>query len=158
MRTAQDVQHTLDQLAPEIQVRFFDSPTATSQQAADNIGCELGQIVKSLLFIVDEVPVVVLASGDQRVDDRKLAALHETTRKKIKIATPDQCVTILGYLPGSVPPIAHITQGLTIWIDNALERYTQVYAAAGADNAIFPVTLARLIEITGGKLADVRRE
>ncbi len=158
MRNAQDVQAALAQLAPELEVRFFDSLTATSQQAADNIGCELGQIVKSLLFIVDEQAVVVLASGDQRVDDRKLAALHEVTRKKIKIATAEQCVTILGYMPGSVPPIAHLTSGHPIWIDSQLQRYDQLYAAAGADNAIFPVTLPRLVEISGGRIADLHRE
>lgn len=158
MLNAQHVQTVLAQLAPELEVRFFDSLTATSQQAADNIGCELGQIVKSLLFIVDEQPVVVLASGDQRVDDRKLAALYEVSRKKIKIATADQCASILGYTPGSVPPIAHVTTGHSIWLDSLLQRYTQLYAAAGADNAIFAVTLPRLLEITGGRIADLHRE
>lgn len=158
MLNAQHVQTVLAQVAPELVIRFFDSPTATSQQAADNIGCELGQIVKSLLFIVDEKPVVVLASGDQRVDDRKLASLYEVTRKKIKIATAEQCVTILGYTPGSVPPIGHLTNGHALWIDSQLQRYTQLYAAAGADNAIFAVTLPRLLEITSGQIADLHRE
>lgn len=155
--TPQHVIAVLAEKAPEITVRFFDTPTATSQQAADNIGCELGQIIKSLLFIVGDQPVIVLASGDQRVDDRKIAELYQVGRKKVKIATADQCLEILGYAPGSVPPLAHRTGGLPVYIDQSLQRYEQLYAAGGADNAIFPVTLARLPELCGGQFADVVR-
>ncbi len=156
--TPADVQNALDILNLDIQIQFFDSSTATSQQAADNIGCELGQIVKSLAFMVVEQPVIVLASGDQRVDDRKLANLYDVGRKKVKVASPEQCVEIVGYAPGGVPPFGHRTPNLPIYIDNSLERYEQVYAAAGAHNAIFPIQLAQLVEATGGTVADVKRE
>jgi prolyl-tRNA editing enzyme YbaK/EbsC (Cys-tRNA(Pro) deacylase) len=155
--TPADVQSALDQFNLNILIRHFDSLTATSQQAADSIGCELGQIVKSLAFIVDGQPVLVLASGDQRVDDRKLADLHTVSRKKIKIATPEECIAIYGYAPGGVPPIGHRTAHLPTYIDNSLARYEQLYAAAGAPNAIFPVTLAQLELITDGKVVDLVR-
>ncbi len=155
--TAADVQTALDNLGFGISIRFFDTPTATSQQAADNIGCQLGQIVKSIAFMVDERPVLILASGDQRVDDRKIAALYNVGRKKVKAASPDQMVAVFGYPPGSMPPLAHRTQGIDIHIDETLGRFDMLYAAGGAHNAIFPVTLAQLIAISGGRLTDVVR-
>jgi len=155
--TTTDVQAALDQLGLGIQIRLFDSSTATSQQAADNIGCELGQIVKSLCFIIDGQPIVVLASGDQRVDDRKLAEFYGVGRKKVKIASAEECVAIYGYEPGGVPPVGHRTPGLPIYIDDSLQRYEMLYAAGGAHNAIFPITLAQLTAATGGTIADVKR-
>ena len=152
-----DVQAALNQLNTGIAIRFFENTTATSQQAADNIGSELGQIVKSLAFIVDEKPILVLASGDQRVDDKKLAAMYNVGRKKVKTASPEQCVEIYGYAPGGVPPIAHRTPGLPVYIDDSLKRYEQLYAAGGAHNAIFPITLNQLQQITGGQFADVAK-
>ncbi|CAG1772907.1 Cys-tRNA(Pro)/Cys-tRNA(Cys) deacylase YbaK [uncultured bacterium] len=143
-------------------MRFFETTTATSQQAADNIGCELGQIVKSLCFIVEtdsgRQPILVLASGDQRVDDRKIAGWYNVGRKRVKIATPEECIEIYGYAPGSVPPLAHRTQDLPTYIDASLERYDQLYAAGGAHNAIFPISLVELIRVTGGKMMDVVRK
>lgn len=156
--TPDDVQAVLDQHNTGITIVFYDSSTATSQQAADNIGCALGQIVKSLAFLVDGQPVVVLASGDQRVDDRKLAALYGVGRKKVKAASADECVAHWGYAPGGVPPFGHRTAGLPVLIDESLRRYELVYAAAGAHNAIFPIALAALAEISGGQFADVRRD
>lgn len=156
--TPADVQAALDRLGWGIQIRFFENSTATSQLAADNIGCELGQIVKSLAFMVDGKPILVLASGDQRVDDRKIAEMFGVGRKKVKVATADECVTIYGYAPGGVPPLAHRTAGLPTYIDDSFKRYTQVYAAGGAHNAIFGLTLDQLVSMTGGTFADVKRE
>lgn len=160
--TPQEVLTELSRNGLDTEMRFFENTTATSQQAADNIGCELGQIVKSLCFIVEtdmgRQPILVLASGDQRVDDRKIAALYNIGRKRVKIATPEECVEIYGYAPGSVPPLAHRTRDLPTYIDASLRRYGQLYAAGGAHNAIFPITLEKLIQVTGGSLTDVVRE
>jgi prolyl-tRNA editing enzyme YbaK/EbsC (Cys-tRNA(Pro) deacylase) len=156
--TPADVQAALDRFAPGVKIQFFETSTATSQQAADNIGCQLGQIVKSLAFMIDEKPIVILASGDQRVDDKKLAALFNVSRKRIKTASAEQCIEIYGYAPGGVPPVGHRTVSLPIYIDDSLKRFEQVYAAAGAHNAIFPIPLAQLAAITGGTFADVKRD
>lgn len=153
--TPDDVQAALDRLNTGIKIRLFENTTATSQQAADNIGCELGQIVKSIAFIVDGKPIIVLTSGDQRVDDKKLATMYEVGRKKVKTASPEECVEIYGYAPGSVPPLAYRTLGIAVHIDEMLKRYTDIYAAGGAHNAIFPLTPEKLVEITGGQFADV---
>jgi prolyl-tRNA editing enzyme YbaK/EbsC (Cys-tRNA(Pro) deacylase) len=154
--TPADVQAALDRWG--IKILFFENSTATSQLAADNIGCELGQIVKSLAFIVGDQPIVVLTSGDQRVDDRKLAAMFNVGRKKVKVATPEQCVEIYGYAPGGVPPLAHRTPNLPMFLDDSLKRYQQLYAAGGAYNAIFPITLQQLVEMTGAPFVDVKRD
>lgn len=152
------VQSALDRLKLGLSVQVYDETTATSQQAADRIGCELGQIAKSILFIIDGQPVVVVASGDQRVDDRKLAALFNVSRKKVKIATAEQCVEITGYAPGSVPPLAYRQSDLKVLLDHQLQRFDQLYAAAGAHNAIFPVRCDQLPQVTGAEFANLYRE
>ncbi len=153
--TSAHVQAELDRLGTGILIHYFETTTATSQQAADNIGCELGQIVKSIAFLVDGRPIVVLTSGDQLVDDRKIAALHTVGRKKVKIASAEQLVDIYGYPPGSMPPLAYRTAGIAVYLDESLKRFEQVYAAGGAHNAIFPIALTTLEQITGASFADV---
>lgn len=153
-----DVQAALKALGLEIEIRFFEESTATSQEAADQIGCELGQIVKSLGFMVDERPVLVLASGDVKIDDRKLAAIYEVARKKVKVATPEQLIALFGYAPGCMAPFGLRTPNLPIYIESALSRYELVYAAGGATNAIFPIPLRTLQEKTGGTLTELRKD
>lgn len=155
--TPDDVQSALDKLSLGIQIHFFETTTATSQQAADNIGCQLGQIVKSICFLIDGLPVIVLTSGDQKVDDRKLADLYSVGRKKVKAADAVQLVEIYGYEPGSVPPFGHRSP-IPTYIDQTLARFDQLYAAGGAHNAIFPITLAQLQASTGGTLLDVVKQ
>lgn len=151
-----DVQWALERMQLDIRIVEFETPTATSQQAAANIGCDLGQIVKSLGFVVNKTtPVLVLSSGDQTVDYRKLAAILQVGRKKVRMMNADQCLAILGYLPGSVPPIAHRTEGFAIFLDTTLRRYERVYAAGGAPNAIFPIKLSTLHKVTGATYGDV---
>ena len=150
------VQAALDQLEPGIKIIEFDSSTATSQQAADNVGCQLGQIVKSLGFMINKsLPVLVLTSGDHSVDERKLAGLFGLGRKKARMMNAAQCLAILGYAPGGVPPIGHRGGGIAVYLDESLKRYETVYAAGGAANAIFPMRLSRLQEATGGTFADL---
>ncbi|MCY4063337.1 MAG: YbaK/EbsC family protein [Chloroflexi bacterium] len=152
------VQAALDELRLGISVIEFESSTATSQQAADNVGCQLGQIVKSLGFMINKAtPVLVLASGDQSIDERKLAALFGVGRKKARMMNAEQCLKVLGYAPGGVPPIAHRSGGFAVYLDETLNRFDMVYAAGAAANAIFPVPLPLLQDMTGGIFADIAR-
>ncbi len=152
------VQAALDELQLGISVIEFESSTATSQQAADNVGCQLGQIVKSLGFMISKTtPVLVLASGDQSIDERKLAALFGVGRKKARMMNAEQCLAVLGYAPGGVPPIAHRSSGFAVYLDETLKRFDTVYAAGGAANAIFPVKLSLLRDLTRGIFADLVR-
>lgn len=153
-RNADHVRRVLAERAPDIEIRFFDASTATSQLAAEQIGCELGQIAKSIVFLVEDLPVVVVISGDQRVDDRKLAAHFDVPRKRIRTANADECIAVTGYAPGGVPPIAHRRDDITLFVDESLSRYTQIFAAAGAANAIMPLTIERLVQLSGGRPAD----
>jgi len=157
MLSPEDVQAALDNLGCDIQVTLYETSTATSQEAADSIGTELGSIVKSLCFLIDGQAVVVLAAGDQRMDERKIGQLYGVGRKKIRMADAGKTIEVTGYAPGGVPPVGHI-QILPVLIDKTLERFELVYAAAGAPNAIFPIKFEQLIEITGGKVVDIARE
>ena len=152
------VQAALDESQPGIRVIVFGESTATSQQAAESVGCQLGQIVKSLGFMINKrEPALVLASGDQSIDERKLARLYGVGRKKARLMNAEQCLALLGYAPGGVPPIAHRSGGFAVHLDATLKRFETVYASGGAANAIFPLSLEALIELTGGKFADLVR-
>jgi len=148
------VQAALEDLGLDIDIRIFDQPTSTAQEAADAIGTELGSIVKSLCFTIKGEPLVVLTSGDKMVDTRKLAQMYEVGRKKVKIASPELTIEATGYAPGGVAPVGHPLD-LPILIDRTLGRFDVLYAAAGSDNSIFPITFATLVTVTSGQIADV---
>jgi Cys-tRNA(Pro) deacylase len=155
--TSIDVQTALEALGLEIQITTFDIPTATALQAAEAIGTELGSIVKSLCFVIADQPVIVLAAGDQRIDDRKLGTLYDVGRKKVKIADAETTIGWTGYAPGGVPPIGHRTH-LPVLIDQTLARFETVYAAAGSANSIFSMPFETLVSITNGRIADVAKD
>jgi prolyl-tRNA editing enzyme YbaK/EbsC (Cys-tRNA(Pro) deacylase) len=152
------VQAALNATGLGIQVMYLDESSATAPLAAAALNTELGSIVKSLLFMVDGQPIVVLTAGDKRVFDKKLAERFEVSRKKIKIATPEECIEYVGYEPGGVPPLGHRRKDLTLLIDQSLSRFETVYAAAGAANTIFPILYTQLVEVTGGIPSDVIRD
>ena len=155
--TPNDVQEALANKGLTITIQTFELPTATAQQAADAIGTALGTIVKSLCFLVDQTPVLVLTAGDKLVDDRKLASIFGTSRKKVKIADASTTIRVTGFAPGGVAPVGH-PEKIPIYVDASLTRFETVYAAAGSANAIFPIKLSALVEITEGTLADVARD
>lgn len=156
---SKNVSNGLLEFKLNIEIIEFENSTATSQMAADNVGCELGQIVKSLGFMINkEMPILVLTSGDQTVDDRKLATMFAVGRKKVRMMTAEQCIEILGYAPGGVPPICHRTTGFPIYIDDMLKRYQTVYAAGGSAQTIFPILLETLQEITQATFVDVVKD
>jgi Cys-tRNA(Pro) deacylase len=136
----------------DISVVELDRSTRTAQLAAEAIGTELGSIVKSLVFLADGKPALVLVAGDRRADTKKLAHLLEA--KKVKIADADTVRTETGFAIGGVPPVGHDTPLPTI-IDRSLGRFDTVYAAAGAPNAVFPIAYDVLLQITAGQVADV---
>ena len=124
----------------------------TSQQAADAVGVGVGQIAKSLVFMVDGAPIMVIASGVNRVDERKLATL---AGGKIRRADADTVKKATGYTIGGVPPFGHDT-ALRLWIDEDLLGHDLIYAAGGVPECIFPLTPEELLKATGGIVADVR--
>jgi len=124
----------------------------TSPQAAEALGVSVGQIAKSLVFTVNAAPVMVIASGANRVDETKVGRLAGGA---VRRADPETVRQATGYAIGGVPPFGHQTL-LPIYIDRDLERYEMVYAAAGVPECVFPLTPEELIRATGGIVADVK--
>ncbi len=157
MRPTERVQAALDALESNIRVVEFAASTATATEAAAAAGCPLGAIVKSLLFLVDGQPVIVLAAGDRLVDQKRLGAFYGVGKKKVKLADAQTVIEMTGYEVGGVPPVGH-ARALPVLIDESLGRFEIVWAAAGAPNAVFPIAYTRLIEITSGRAADLAQE
>ena len=124
----------------------------TSQQAADALGVTVGQIAKSLVFTVNGRPLMVVASGANRVDEAKLGRLADG---KVRRASPETVKQATGYTIGGVPPLAHAT-ALPVYIDPDLLQYELIYAAAGAAECVFPLTPEELVRATGGQVIDVK--
>jgi Cys-tRNA(Pro) deacylase len=139
----------------DISVVELDKSTRTAQLAAEAIGTELGSIVKSLVFLADGKPALVLVAGDRRADTKKLAHLLEL--KKVKIADADTVRAETGFAIGGVPPVGHHTPLPTI-IDQSLSRFETVYAAAGSPRAVFPIAYDMLLQVTAGQVADVTED
>ena len=145
------MQAALDAMNLGIRVVEHERSTATAEAAAAAAGCELGAIVKSLLFLVDGQPVLVLVAGDRMADARKLAAHFGVSKKKIRLADGSSVSSITGFEIGGVPPVGHPARLRTL-IDDSLARFENVWAAAGAPNAVFPVPFALLVKITDGEV------
>jgi Cys-tRNA(Pro) deacylase len=138
----------------QVKITEFDQSTATSQQAADALGVPVGTIVKSLVFLVAEQPVLVLASGANRVDTRKLA---QAAGGKVGKANAERVKAATGFAIGGVPPVGH-RQRLPTYIDRDLLGHNLLWAAAGSPYAVFPITPEDLVRITSGRVADVAQE
>jgi len=132
-------------------VEFVES-TRTAAEAAAAIGTTVERIVKSLVFLAGDEPILVLASGVNRVDTRKLA---QVTGRPVKRADADQARAATGYVIGGTPPIGHPAP-LPTYIDADLLAYDVVWAAAGTPNAVFSITPDELLRITGGQVLDLR--
>lgn len=151
------VQAALDALHLNIQIRTFDVPTGTAPEAAAAVGCELGAIVKSLCFLVDEQPVLVLAAGDRQVDAKSLRRIFNVSKRQVKIADPETVRRVTGFEVGGVAPLGLVTP-LTILIDCSLSRFETVYAAAGSVNTLFAIPYRTLVEVTGGRVEALVKE
>jgi prolyl-tRNA editing enzyme YbaK/EbsC (Cys-tRNA(Pro) deacylase) len=145
------VRQALASCGLNVEVTEFDQSTATSQQAADTLGVPVATIVKSLVFVVDDRPVLVLASGANRVDLEKLGRV---AGGKVRRADADRVKAETGFVIGGVPPVGH-SRPLTTFIDQDLMAYPQLWAAAGSPYAVFPVTPQELVRISGGRVVDV---
>jgi Cys-tRNA(Pro) deacylase len=136
----------------DLEIRRFPEGTRTAEDAARAIGCEVGQIVKSLVFMADGRPVVVLISGADRVDTELLAAATgaSTTRR----ATGDEARSATGYAIGGVPPFGH-AEPLTVLVDPHLLAHDTVWAAAGLPDAVFPIEPSALVKASGAQVAEL---
>ncbi|MBP6647910.1 MAG: YbaK/EbsC family protein [Burkholderiaceae bacterium] len=132
--------------------RMLDDAARTAQQAADALGISVGQIAKSIIFRrkADEMAVLVVTSGDKRVDEKKVEALVG----KLGRANAEFVKAKTGFSIGGVSPLAHATSPVTL-IDRELQRFDEIWAAAGHPHAVFKLTPAQLVQMTDAPVADV---
>lgn len=136
--------------------RLLDESARTAQEAAEALGVGTGQIAKSIIFkrLPDEVAVLVVTSGDQRVDEKKLAPLVCAAGQKLSRADADFVKARTGFSIGGVSPVAHATPVLQV-LDVSLFRFDRVWAAAGHPHGVFPASPAQLGRLTGARIEDV---
>ncbi len=132
--------------------QMLDDAARTAQQAADLLGIEVGQVAKSIIFkrTSDNVAVLVVASGDRRVDEKKVDAIVGKTGR----ADADFVKAATGFSIGGVSPFAHATEPVTL-IDRELFRFQEIWAAAGHPHAVVKLSPAELEKLTGAPVADV---
>ena len=136
----------------DIEVRSFPQGTRTAEDAARAIGCEVGQIVKSLVFTANGRPVVALVSGANRLDEGRLASL---AGEPVAKADADTARVATGYAIGGVPPFGHATD-LPVFMDRDLLGYEVVWAAAGRPDSVFEIEPERLRELSNAKVSDLK--
>lgn len=149
--SVQRVADALEQLGIQVEITEFSESTRTAEEAAAAVNSSVGQIVKSLVFLAGDRPVLALVSGANRVDTGKLAAI---TGGKITRANADVVRETTGFSIGGVPPVGHVTTLLT-YLDCDLLQYERVWAAAGTPNAVFPIAPDDLQRVTGAEVADL---
>lgn len=152
--TAARVQRLLIEAGYPCKVIEFSESTRTAQEAADRVGCALGQIVKSLIFRGQQSgkPILVLTSGANRVDEKHLS---QVAGEPIGRADPDLVRNATGFAIGGVPPLGHATKIVT-YLDEDLLQYPVLWAAAGTPNAVFELTPAQLQRMTAGVVMKVK--
>ncbi len=151
--SAKKVQAALNAVGLQLEVVELPDSTRTAVEAAQAIGCQVGQIVKSLIFKTKRSgrPVMVEASGSNRVNEKKIEALVGEPLGK---ADADFVREQTGFVIGGVPPVGH-SEVITTFIDQDLLQYAEIWAAAGTPHAVFRLAPADLIKMTGGKVIDL---
>ena len=151
--SAQKVQDALHALGFTNQVVELSDSTRTAAEAAAAVGCAVGQIAKSLIFVGKQSgrAILVIASGSNRVDEKMLKAI---AGENVSKPDADFVRTVTGYVIGGVPPVGHSGQ-LATFIDEDLFRFSEIWAAAGHPNAVFPLTPQELVGMTGGAVVKI---
>jgi Cys-tRNA(Pro) deacylase len=135
-----------------IEIRRFPASTRTAQDAAREIGVTVGEIVKSLVFVAADRPIVVLCCGDRRVSEERLREV--VGANGVRRTTADEAKRFTGYAIGGVPPFAHETPCETV-IDEDMSRFERVWAAAGLPDAVFEIAVADLRRLAEAKTARI---
>lgn len=153
MRGIKEVETWLKDKGYEETILHLNQSGKTAQDAANVIGCEVGQIAKSLVFYVphSDEAIIIITSGVHQVDKQKVGQL---IGKKIKTASPQQVESATGFVPGTVPPGAHDHQLVTL-IDKTLFQYSQIWAAAGDTHAVFSISPQNLQLFTHAQIIEV---
>ena len=151
-RGEREVRGVLEAHGVRGEIRSFAESTRNAGLAARELGVELGQIANTILLLVDRAPVVVVISGDRRIDFRKVKALRGA--KKVRLAGPEEVAAHTGFAVGAVSPLA-LPAGIPIYLDVSLRRHEAIFPSAGETNNMFRTTPRELSELTGGEDADL---
>ena len=135
-----------------LEVIILENSARTAQEAATALVCDVGAIVKSLLFKTENTFILCLVAGDKRCSLNKIKKIKD--KKDISMASPEEVKTQTGYTIGGVSPIGHLEE-IEIIIDNSLERFNELFAAAGHPNCIFKINFKDIQKITNGKVEDI---
>ncbi len=135
----------------------YESSTHTAAEAAAAVGCDPGQIVKTLYFSADGRPTIVLVAGDRQADTARLAEILGVGRKRLKMGSPEEVLRVTGYPVGGVAPVGLATT-CDVVVDESLKRFDTAWAAAGSGNAVFEARLADLADAIGGQWASIARD
>ena len=137
----------------DIEVQRYPDGTRTAADAAAAVGCKIDQIVKSLVFMADVRPIIILCSGARRVDEEKLAEYIGT---EIRIAGASEVRAATGYAIGGTPPLGHTVPLKTV-VDPHLMEFEEIWAAAGTPDSVFPIQPKELVKATSGAVVAVTR-
>jgi len=153
-RGANEVRAFFESRGLRKEIHFFGDSTHNSELAAQTLGVKVGQIAKTILLIVDDSPVIVVISGDRRVDFKKVKALRGG--RKVRLGGPEDVVAHTGFKVGAVSPVA-LPGGISIYQDLSLRRFEAIYPAAGETNNMFVTTPDELLSLTGAQEKDLAR-
>ena len=143
---------SIKEFDPNLKIVCLEQTARTAQEAATALGCNVGAIVKSLLFSSGDNFVLCLVSGDKRCSLNKLKKNLE--EKDVSMANPDEVKKVTGYTIGGVSPVGHLSK-VKIYIDTNLERFTTVFAAAGHPNCVFKIEFNQLANLTSGEMKEI---
>ena len=146
------VQKNLDDFDSAKKVIVLDTSAKTALEAASSLGCEVGAIVKSLLFKTDNTFTLCLIAGDKKASLKKIKKILDI--KDTSMASADDVKYVTGYTIGGVSPIGHLNK-IDIYIDNSLERFNFLFAAAGHPNCVFKIKFEDLKRITNGSVKEI---
>jgi Cys-tRNA(Pro) deacylase len=135
-----------------LEVIVLDKSARTAQDAATALDCNVGAIVKSLLFKTNDSFILCLVAGDKRASLSKIKKI--INKKDVSMANPEEVKSQTGYTIGGVSPIGHLKQ-IEIIIDNSLERFNELFAAAGHPNCVFKINFTNIQKITNGKVENI---
>ena len=150
--TVKRVENSLKKFDPNLKILVLDKTARTAKDAANSLNCELGAIVKSLVFRAENNFVICLVSGDKRCSLNKLKKILD--KKDVSMANADQVKENTGFSIGGVSPTGHLKK-INIIIDNSLNRFKYVYGAAGHPDCVFKITYSELVKLTNGKQEEI---
>ena len=145
-------QEALKKFDNSIKIKVLEKTARTAQDASIALGCEVGAIVKSLLFRAENSFILCLVSGDKKCSLNKLKKI--TQKNDLCMASPEQVKTQTGYTIGGVSPVG-LLNNIEIFMDNTLKRFDKLYAAAGHPNCIFQIDFEKLNKITSSKVMEI---